>query len=326
MSEVKICPLCGSDECEYQSSQSGFYEGYKCNSFDVETWAYISDFILNDTTGIRGKCLDIIYNKIWREPYCGKSRLKWHFYFDLNETLETYEAKDANYVNLAFEIQNYPTTFTEKIDQSLLNLAYLNPHYNDLITIYNDQYRLLYMEEQDPEEYNLDAFFDLLVDFGYVRKDINSYHITAKGWQHIDELKKSKNELRQGFIAMSFRKEAESIREAFRKAIGDSGYAVRVIDEKEHNNQIVPEIFFEIERSKFVVVDVTYPNYGAYYEAGYAQALGKEVIVCCRADEFSSEDREKRPHFDISQKSMVVWKDEKDLVARLMRRIEATVK
>ena len=96
-----------------------------------------------------------------------------------------------------------------------------------------------------------------------------------------------------------------------------------VIDEKEHNNQIVPEIFYEIERSKFMVVDVTYPNYGAYYEAGYAQALGKQVIICCRENEFRNADT--RPHFDISQKSMIVWKDETELIERLKRRIEATV-
>lgn len=125
---------------------------------------------------------------------------------------------------------------------------------------------------------------------------------------------------------MSFSEETDTIRKAFRQAIQESGYTARVIDEKEHNNQIVPEIFFEIERSKFVVVDVTYPNYGAYYEAGYAQALGKQVIICCRKSEFESKDRQKRPHFDISQKSMVVWQDESDLVTRLKKRIEATVR
>lgn len=122
---------------------------------------------------------------------------------------------------------------------------------------------------------------------------------------------------------MAFREETKPIREAFRKAITEMGYNASVIDEKEHNNQIVPEIFYEIQRSKFVVVDVTYPNLGAYYEAGYAQALGKQVIICCQEDSFK--DSSRRPHFDISQKSMIVWTDEADLVRRLKRRIEATV-
>jgi len=326
MRDKKICPLCGSDECEYQESQDRFYTGYKCESFEVESWAYISDFILDDTTGIRGKCLDIIYSKLLREPYCliDNVRYKWNFYFDPSETIESYESKEASKVNLAFEIQNYPSTFTEKIDCALLNLAYLNPNYDTPLSIYSEQYRLLYLGDQELEDYNIIAFFEILIDFGYARKQDNVYYLTAKGWQHIDELNNSNNEKKQGFIAMSFRDETKPIRESFRQAIVESGHAVKVIDEKEHNNQIVPEIFYEIERSKFVAVDVTYPNHGAYYEAGYAQALGKQVIICCREEEFKSQNS--RPHFDISQKSMVVWKDEEDLVARLKRRIEATVK
>ena len=70
------------------------------------------------------------------------------------------------------------------------------------------------------------------------------------------------------------------------------------------------------------MVDVTVPNYGAYYEAGYAEALGKEVIICCREDIFKSD---KKPHFDIAQKSLIIWEDEKDLENRLYKRIEATV-
>ncbi|MCB6288245.1 hypothetical protein, partial [[Clostridium] scindens] len=51
---------------------------------------------------------------------------------------------------------------------------------------------------------------------------------------------------------------------------------------------------------------------------GYAEALGKEVIVCCCKENF-------KPHFDIAQKSAVIWEDERDLEEKLFRRIEATV-
>ncbi len=160
MSNIEICPLCGSDKCEYQSSPDGFYVGYKCCSFEVESWAYISDFILDDTTGIRGKCLDIIYSKLLRKPYCSidNMRYRWNFYFDPSETIESYESKEASKVNLAFEVQNYPSTFTEKIDCALLNLVYLNPNYDTPLSIYSEQYRLLYLGDQDLEEYNIIAF------------------------------------------------------------------------------------------------------------------------------------------------------------------------
>ena len=103
----------------------------------------------------------------------------------------------------------------------------------------------------------------------------------------------------------------------------DLGY-VKDVDGKQ--TYVIVHPLFEISRSKFVVVDITYPNFGAYYEAGYAQALGKEVIVCCPASRFGSDDKNQRPHFDIAQKSMIVWNNEAELINRLKRRIEATVK
>ena len=97
-----------------------------------------------------------------------------------------------------------------------------------------------------------------------------------------------------------------------------------VIRDVEHNNQIVPEIRSRIERCSFLVMDCTHPNLGAYYEAGIAVGLGKEVIICCSKESFESDDS--RPHFDIAQQSMIVWKDHDDLSERLTKRIKATVK
>lgn len=167
---------------------------------------------------------------------------------------------------------------------------------------------------------------DILADLGYLKVMDNNrnYSISAEGWKKIDEIRKKNLISKQAFVAMQFGDTTKHIREAFRKAINECGYSMHIIDEKEHNNQIVPEIFYEIRNSKFVVVDVTYPNYGAYYEAGYAQALGKEVIVCCGKESF--EDSVRGPHFDIAQKSMIIWKNEEDLINRLKQRIEATVK
>ena len=153
-------------------------------------------------------------------------------------------------------------------------------------------------------------------------EDGDAYKISPDGWKRISELRKERVASNQGFIAMAFRDETKSISIAFQKALVECGYTAKRIDEKEHNNQIVPEIFFEIRRSKFVVVDVTIPNNGAYYEAGYAEALGKQVIVCRRKNEFSSGIS---PHFDIAQKSMIIWENEDELEAKLKKRIEATV-
>ena len=212
----------------------------------------------------------------------------------------------------------------------MLNLSYVSSNYGELISLGEDldTHRLL-MNELINDDGEV-SFIRTLNDLGYVNTNTDDDYynivITADGWKFIDELKRKNQEIKQGFIAMQFGNQTLDIRETFKRAISTSGYAVSIIDEKEHNNQIVPEIFYEIQRSKFMVVDITYPNYGAYYEAGYGQALGKEVIVCCNEESFNSNDKSKRPHFDIAQKSTIVWKDLDDLYKRLKRRIEATVK
>lgn len=128
---------------------------------------------------------------------------------------------------------------------------------------------------------------------------------------------------KQAFIAITFQKEAKSIQAAIEKGVLDAKYSPMVINQKEHNNQIVPEIFYVIDQSRFLVMDVTYPNNGAYYEAGYARGKGKPVIICCNEQSLNAE-KDKRPHFDIAQQSMVVWKDEDDLTDKLTKRIIAT--
>ena len=163
------------------------------------------------------------------------------------------------------------------------------------------------------------------MEFGYLIGDDHRYSISAAGWQYIEKLRKKHAETKQGFIAMSFAPEAEYIRKAFRSAIQAAGYVPMVIDEKEHNHQIVPELLYEIDKSRFLVLDVTYPNYGAYYEAGYALGKGKEVIICCKKDVFEDKDRYVQPHFDIAQTSQIRWKNEEDLIKRLKKRIDSTV-
>lgn len=66
---------------------------------------------------------------------------------------------------------------------------------------------------------------------------------------------------------------------------------------------IMPEIFYQNELSKFVVVDLSLRWDCAYYEAGYAHAMGKEVIHIY--DEL--EKTNNLLHFGVAQKSIVIY-------------------
>lgn len=119
------------------------------------------------------------------------------------------------------------------------------------------------------------------------------------------------------FVAMSFDKDLEAIRKSISKVINDEGLMPLLIDSKEHNNQIVPEIFSEIDKAKFVIADLTHHKTGVYYEAGYAKGKGKEVIFACQKEDFANR------HFDVAQTNTIVWETPDELSERLAKRIEA---
>lgn len=311
----QVCPLCGGTKCHSRTESNSNAAVYHCETFarsvilraDIE---FCSDYAL------KLRLCNLIFEHVLREPMCGEKN--WKYYYE-PEQIKTDE-DELNRINLA-EIP-YPKTITQKADRVLLNLSRLVSEYSDSFNRAEVLKRAVFAENGS-EEKKL-GFLLVLADMGYLRQPSRgSFIITAKGWQRIDELTRRESEIKQAFIAMKFSEETKSISDTFKRAIIDSGYQPIRIDEKEHNNQIVPEIFYEIDQSKFLVMDVTIPNYGAYYEAGYALGKGKQVIICCRKEEFEGKER---PHFDIQQKSTIVWETEEELYERLLKRIKATIK
>ena len=116
---------------------------------------------------------------------------------------------------------------------------------------------------------------------------------------------------------MKFGDDTIPLREAIRKGITNAGYVAVFIDEVQHNDFITPELLKHIRDSKFVVVDLTHQNNGAYFEEGYAMGLGKPVIQLCKQDT--------KLHFDIAQKNTIMWHSEGDIPDKLCNRIKATI-
>ena len=103
---------------------------------------------------------------------------------------------------------------------------------------------------------------------------------------------------------MKFGKETEELREKLKEGIREAGYEPIIMDEVEHNHQIVPEMLYQIKNSKFIIAELSHHNNGAYYEAGYALGLGKEVIHICKKSELTS-----GLHFDVAQVNTIVYDD-----------------
>ncbi|RPJ97240.1 hypothetical protein CW357_00795 [Rummeliibacillus sp. TYF005] len=123
--------------------------------------------------------------------------------------------------------------------------------------------------------------------------------------------------LKSVFIAMSFDSDMKDAREKIIEVVRAQGYKPMIIDDKEHNQLIVPQILEEIGNAEFVIADITQHRNGVYYEAGFAQGMGKEVIFTCKDSDFEA------AHFDVKQINTIIWKNVFELENRLEKRIEA---
>ena len=99
--------------------------------------------------------------------------------------------------------------------------------------------------------------------------------------------------------------------------MADCGFQPIRLDKAHFNDKISARIIADIRRSQFVIADVTLERPNVYYEAGFAQALGKVVIWTCREGTDI--------HFDTSQYQHLVWNDVADLRAKLTDRLRALI-
>ena len=109
--------------------------------------------------------------------------------------------------------------------------------------------------------------------------------------------------------------------EGIMPAIRSAGYEPIRIDTEHYTGLIVNQMLSEIRRSRFIVVDYTHEKDNArgsvYFEAGFAQGLGLQVISTSRHDCVDY------VHFDAKQFNHIVWKDAADLREQLQAQITA---
>ena len=239
----------------------------------------------------------------------------------------------------AVEIENwYPNSFADKIDNILLYFNDKCEYIGQEITLEKEEILGCFFVEQyeyDGRKYiirdesvlqsQIDYMKNYLIQQEYISNvergsaELNEYvfSILPKGYARIDELQKDVTRGVDAFVAMQFGEETLELRDAIRRGISDAGYNAIFIDEVEHNEFITPELLKHIKDCKFLVVDLSHQNNGAYFEEGYAFGLGRPVIQLCKAGV--------ELHFDIRQKNTIFWDKESDIPEKLKNRIIATI-
>jgi len=139
--------------------------------------------------------------------------------------------------------------------------------------------------------------------------DTNRLRLTFKGWDRYEKIKQQGTPGRIAFMAMQYNdKEHDSVYfGCFKPAVKQAGFELRRLDENLAAGLIDNQLRVEIRNAQFLLADLTNDNLGAYWEAGFAEGLGKPVIYLCRKEHF---DRFKT-HFDTNHHTTIVW-DSKD--------------
>jgi hypothetical protein len=148
--------------------------------------------------------------------------------------------------------------------------------------------------------------------------------LTFAGWARYYALERTVTQSRNAFMAMQFNDPAVDgvYKECFVTAVTQTGFSLRRLDEKPEAGLIDNRLRVEIRAAAFLIADLTHRNAGAYWEAGYAEGLGKPVIYTCSRPAF--EDAGTRPHFDVNHHTTIIW--DADDLTEAAEQLKATIR
>ena len=130
--------------------------------------------------------------------------------------------------------------------------------------------------------------------------------LTLSGWERYEAEKRGEFRGNYGFIAMQFEDSELDpfVKNVVKPAVKeDLGYNLVDMRDVARAGVIDNILRSQIRDAAFLIVDLTHDNPGAYWEAGYAEGLGKPVIYICEKAKFDL----KKTHFDTNHCTTVPW-------------------
>ncbi len=139
----------------------------------------------------------------------------------------------------------------------------------------------------------------------------------------------SSNKYVRCFVAMSLQQSAEDADKVFQVHIKPTLKRLSIrafrIDEIEHSGNIDSRILREIDASDLLLADLTYARPSVYFEAGYAEGKGLNVILTCRKDHLSpASSQDLSVHFDLNHRKIIDWSGVSDRT--FSKRLESHVR
>ena len=160
---------------------------------------------------------------------------------------------------------------------------------------------------------------------GNVRKDgsaiADDATLTFEGWRRLDQLHRGAASSRKAFMAMQYGDSTlDQCVDRARDAVGKTGFTLQRLDDVPKAGLIDDRLRVEIRTSRFLIADLTHDNANAYWEAGFAEGLGKPVIYTCKKSKFDTE----KPKFNTNHHLTVVWSA--DDLSSFEKELKATIR
>lgn len=129
--------------------------------------------------------------------------------------------------------------------------------------------------------------------------------LTFDGWEHYERLREGGVVYRKAFMAMKFGDAQLNrvLEDVFKPSVKRAGFDLIKSDDEPTAGLLDNRIRVQIQASDFVIADLTHDNLGAYWEAGYAEGLGKPVIYTCEKARFALA----QTHFDTNHHLTILW-------------------
>ncbi|MFH1525994.1 MAG: hypothetical protein ABIG69_04965 [Bacteroidota bacterium] len=287
--------------------------------------------------------------------YCGSYEITGTasaFFFGIKE--EAKRVKVSHWVRSNFRVKNRILLTREKIEQIVFkfDLPKLKEQFDSLLLYLCDslskpnEVKQVRIKDLVPiigafDANGIEYLVTYLKKYNYLSGQINplnasdgtgvrpkelNYSITFEGWNKYEKLIRTNKDSRLAFMAMKFGEEPLNTiyNNVIKDAVAKAGFEIRKLDEEKKAGLIDDKLRVEIRRSKFLIADLTHDNNGAYWEAGFAEGLGMQVIYVCEEEKFN--DKTKTTHFDANHHLTVLWKKDEEGLKKFAEELKATIR
>jgi rubredoxin len=315
------CKICGYPKAEF-GHQAEHNQGGHFVNFDTDT----NTTYHCPVCGIYKVHSSMDYNSLYKSNYNIETPTNGNGQFaadefERNKALlrkSVYEtaSKDTSGVPLKitakFAREIFSGSFPTPIDQIHFLVRFLgdNLKYSGDKFEYKDEINSLRILSASScvNDANLTDIIVNAAELNYVKIiDDASLTLTIHGWSKYHEFKKGISNSKKIFMAMKFdEKQIAFINSNLKPVITNLDYDLSTLPEyidKENNIDI--KLRNSIRDSILLICDLTHRNNGAYFEAGFAEGLGKPVIYICEKSSFDKTTE--KIHFDIAHMEIYQW-------------------